>query len=119
MEKYICRPPGKKSRKIIARDHKVISSCVTREYSFVFEKGKGMHVWDVDGRKYLDFAAGIAVMNVGHTNPKVMHAIAQQTKKSAHIGFADFYAELPLKFCEELITHTPPQLNHVCFYTIW
>ncbi len=113
MEKYICRKPGPKSVRIIQRDHNVISQCVTREYSFVFKQGKGCYVWDVDGRKYLDFAAGVAVMSVGHTNPAVMKAIAQQTKRSAHCGFADFYAELPVKFAETLVSFLPSPLRQV------
>ncbi|MBI4170348.1 MAG: aminotransferase class III-fold pyridoxal phosphate-dependent enzyme [Candidatus Aenigmarchaeota archaeon] len=111
MEKYICRKPGKKSVKIIERDHAVISQCVTREYSFVFKQGKGCYIWDVDGRKYLDFAAGVAVMNVGHTNPVVMRAIAHQTKISSHAGFADFYAELPVRFAETLVSFLPSPLK--------
>ncbi len=112
-EKFICRRPGPKSVKIIGRDRAVISRCVTREYSFVFHHARGCDVWDVDGRKYLDFAAGIAVMNVGHTNPAVMRAIANQTRQAAHCGFADFYAELPVRFAEKLVSFLPQPLKQV------
>lgn len=112
-EKYICRKPGPKSVRIIERDQRVISPCVTREYSFAFHHAKGCHVWDVDGRRYMDFAAGVAVMNVGHSNPEVMRAIAQQTKKAAHCGFSDFYAELPVIFAEKLVSFLPPPLKKV------
>src|SRR3989344_4941606 len=96
--KFICRKPGPKSVKILERDRKVISPSLTREYSFVFKKSKGCYVWDVDGRKYLDFSAGVAVMNIGHTNPVIERAIRQQVKDAIHAGFSDFYAELPVKF---------------------
>lgn len=113
--KYICKAPGKKSREIIKRDHKVISQCLTREYSFVFKRSKDAYLWDVDGKKYLDFAAGVAVANIGHTNPDVMKAIREQTKLATHCGFSDFYAELPVRFAEELLTITPSNLQQVFF----
>ncbi len=97
--------------KIIKRDRKVISPSLTREYSFVFKKAEGCYVWDVDGRRYLDFAAGVAVMNIGHTNPVIEKAIHQQIKDAIHAGFSDFYAELPVKFVEHLLTFLPKHLN--------
>lgn len=111
--KFICKKPGKKSIKIIERDKKVISPSLTREYSFVFKKAKDCYIWDVDGRKYLDFAAGVAVMNIGHTNPVVEQAIHRQIKNAIHAGFSDFYAELPVKFAEYLLTFLPKYLNKV------
>ena len=113
MEKFICRRPGPKSVRIIRRDSKVVSSCVSREYSFVYKRASGCYVYDVDGRKHLDFAAGIAVANVGHSNPEVMRAIRSQTKLLTHCGFADFYAELPVEFCEKLVSFLPSPLEKV------
>lgn len=110
--KYVCRTPGSISRKIIARDHRVVSHCLTREYSFVFKKAKGCYVWDVDGWKYLDFSAGVAVANIGHTNPTVTKAITSQSKEAIHSAFGDFYAELPVEFIELLLTFVPRSLNN-------
>ncbi|MBI2076354.1 MAG: aminotransferase class III-fold pyridoxal phosphate-dependent enzyme [Candidatus Aenigmarchaeota archaeon] len=109
--KFICRSPGKKSVKIIQRDSKVISPSLTREYSFVFKRSKGCYIWDVDGRKYLDFSASVAVMGAGHTNPVVSKAIAAQSRLGYHCGFSDFYAELPVQFVEQLVTFLPKHLN--------
>lgn len=109
--KYQCREPGPKSRKITARDHRVVSDSLTREYSFVFKQASGCYVYDLDGRKYLDFSAGVAVANVGHTNPVVMEAIRRQTRKAAHSAFSDFYAELPVEFIELLLTFVPKNLE--------
>ena len=105
MTKFICRRPGPKSVAIIRRDDKVSSPSLTREYSFVYKKAKGMNIWDVDGRKYLDFSASVAVMGVGHTDSAVAKAITKQTKLGVHCGFSDFYAELPVRFCETLLGH--------------
>lgn len=112
--KFICRKPGPKSIKIIERDSKVTSSSSTREYSFVYKKAKGCYIWDVDNRKYLDFTASIAVMNVGHTNPDVAKAIREQTKNGFHSAFPDFYTEIPVRFIETLMKHLPSYLNR-CF----
>jgi 4-aminobutyrate aminotransferase len=114
-EQYVCRTPGKKSRSIIARDKKIISPSVTREYSFVYKKAKGMYVWDVDGRKYLDFAAGIAAMNVGHTNSEVVQAIQKQLKEGMHAAFSDFYAELPVQYAEQLVKAAGTGMKKVFF----
>lgn len=111
MPKFICRKPGKKSVEIIKRDYKVISPSLTREYSFVYNKAKDCYVWDVDGRRYLDFAAGVAVMGIGHTNPTIEKAVRAQINKGIHVGFSDFYAELPVKFVEYLLTFLPKYLN--------
>ncbi|MRR36982.1 aminotransferase class III-fold pyridoxal phosphate-dependent enzyme, partial [bacterium] len=48
---------------------------------------KGAMVTDVEGREYIDFGGGIAVMNVGHSNPKVVKAIKQQAEKFTHTCF--------------------------------
>lgn len=110
---FICRKPGKKSIRIIERDHKIISPSLTREYSFVFKRARGCYVYDVDGRRYLDFAAGVAVAGIGHTNPVIEKALHKQIKLGIHAAFSDFYAELPLEFSEFLLTFMHKQLDTV------
>ena len=53
--------PGPKSRAMIERDTKVTSPSYPRDYPFVISHGKGTEAWDVDGNRFLDFAAGIAL----------------------------------------------------------
>jgi 4-aminobutyrate aminotransferase/4-aminobutyrate aminotransferase/(S)-3-amino-2-methylpropionate transaminase len=50
-------------------------------------KAENAHVWDVDGKKYIDFAAGIAVVNTGHRHPKIMAAVASQLQDFTHTCF--------------------------------
>ena len=52
----------------------------------VLVKGKGSEVWDADGKEYLDFLAGIAVLNVGHCHPAVVKAIQEQAAKLVHVS---------------------------------
>jgi len=111
--RYPCRVPGPNSRKVISRDRKSASPSYGREYSFVYERGRGVWLWDADGRKHLDFAAGIAVMSVGHSNPDVVKAVKKQLAKGAHAAFPDFYAETPVKFIETLLGMVPKNLGRV------
>src|SRR5450755_295418 len=50
-------------------------------------KAENSELWDVDGRRFIDFAAGIAVLNTGHRHPKIMAAVAQQAQAFAHTCF--------------------------------
>jgi 4-aminobutyrate aminotransferase len=82
--------PGPNAKKIIERDRHVISPSYPRGYPFVMDHGKGTEVWDVDGNRFLDFAAGIAVNSTGHSHPAVVKAIQEQAEKFIHIS-SDFY----------------------------
>ena len=64
--------PGPKARAILERDAPVSSPSYPRDYPFVISHGKGVEVWDVDGNRILDFAAGIAVCATGHAHPQVV-----------------------------------------------
>lgn len=104
---------GKISQKIIHHDHKIMSPSYDRHSGFVYKRAKGVYLWDLDGHRYLDFAAGIAVMNAGHSNPEVIKAIKEQLKFGLHAAFPDFYAEIPVKFSDHLVSFTPRELNKV------
>ena len=81
--------PGQKAQALIARDKAVISPSYPRGYPFVMDHGRGTEVWDVDGNRFLDFEAGIAVASTGHSHPQVVKAIQDQTEKFIHIS-SDF-----------------------------
>ncbi len=57
---------------------------VFNRYKIVLDHGKGAYVWDVDGRKYLDFLGGIAVNVLGHDDPQLVEAVTQQAHKMIH-----------------------------------
>ena len=67
--------PGPNARRIIDRDAKVLSPSYTRGYPLVVERGEGAIVEDVDGNRFLDFNAGIAVVATGHCHAEVVRAI--------------------------------------------
>jgi 4-aminobutyrate aminotransferase len=105
------KPAASPSLEIIERDKKVISPSLTREAPLVFSRAAGSYIWDVEGKRYLDFAAAVAVMNSGHSNPAVAKAVRDQLRSGAHMGFSDFYAEKPVEFIEYLLTLLPKRLN--------
>jgi 4-aminobutyrate aminotransferase len=92
--------PGPKAEAIIKRDRKHISASYPRGYPFVMDHGSGTEVWDVDGNRFLDFAAGIAVVATGHSHPQVVKAIQDQAEKFIHIS-SDFYHETWVKLGEK------------------
>ena len=70
--------PGPNAKAIIERDQKYVSPSYTRDYPFVIARGEGAIVEDVDGNRFLDCAAGIAVNSTGVSHPEVVKAISEQ-----------------------------------------
>ncbi|MGI8659035.1 MAG: aminotransferase class III-fold pyridoxal phosphate-dependent enzyme [Candidatus Limnocylindria bacterium] len=99
--------PGPKGRALIDRDESVASPSLTRAYPLVAESGSGMVITDVDGNRFLDFAAGIAVCSTGHSHPDVVAAIKQQADRLIHIAATDFYEPRYTEFMERLAAIAP------------
>lgn len=93
---------GPRAREIIEQDCSAVSACIARPYPLVVETAKGSIITDVDGREYIDFVAGIAVMNAGYSNPYVQAAVSSQLEKMTHCAYGDFFAELPVKLAKKL-----------------
>ncbi len=94
-----------KSRDIVERDSKVIPS-MTRPYELVIDHAEGSTINDVEGNSYIDFAASVAVMNIGYNCKKVKEAVCAQMEKMVHCGFSDFHSEAPVKLAEKLCSMT-------------
>jgi 4-aminobutyrate aminotransferase len=92
--------PGPKAQQIIARDQRVVSPSYTRAYPFVMARGEGAEVEDVDGNRFLDCAAGIAVCSTGHSHPDVVKAIVDQAQRFLHMSGTDFYYEDQVQLAE-------------------
>ncbi len=108
--------PGPIARGIIERDESVISASYPRAYPFVMDRGRGCQVWDVDGNRFLDFAAGIAVVSTGHSHPNVVKAIQEQAEKFIHIS-SDFYHEAWVRLAEKLDEIAPFPADGASFMT--
>lgn len=99
--------PGPKARAIIERDAKVVSPSYTRDCPLVIARGEGAVVEDVDGNRFLDCAAGIAVNSTGVSHPEVVKAISDQAAKFIHMSGTDFYYEPQVRLAEELAKIVP------------
>ena len=75
--------------------------------SFFADRADNAELWDVEGRRYIDFAGGIAVMNTGHGNPKVVAAIAEQLKRFTHTCYQVVPYESYIALAEKLNAMTP------------
>jgi 4-aminobutyrate aminotransferase len=98
---------GPQAKTVIQRDKFLMSPSYTREYNLVVDKARGAEVWDVDQRRYIDFMAGIGVLNVGHCHPHVVEAVQQQLTKFWHICLSDFYYPAAVELAEHLQRTAP------------
>ena len=107
--------PGPKSRAMIERDSKVESPSYPRDYPFVMSHARGTEAWDVDGNRFLDFAAGIAVCSTGHAHPRVVAAVQQAAAKFLHIS-SDYWHEEMTALAERLSAIVPLGEPGMCFF---
>lgn len=99
--------PGPNAKAMIERDERCSSPSNTRDYPLVVRRALGSVVEDVDGNRFLDFAAGIAVCATGHCHPKVVEAIQQQAASLMHICGSDFYYPAMVDLVEKLVSIVP------------
>ena len=104
--------PGPRARAVIELDERVTSPSLTRVYPLVVARGEGAVIEDVDGNRFLDFNAGIAVNAAGHSHPAVSAAIHQQVDACLHYCSSDFYhpsyAELCVRLADSVVDHMGP-----------
>jgi len=78
------------------------------------EKAKGAYLTDTDGKKYLDFVAGVSACSLGHCHPKVTRAIRKQSRKYLHVMVYGEFAQAPaVHLCKELIALLPDNQESV------
>lgn len=106
---------GPQGRRMIERDQAVLSPSYRREYGLVVDQALGSEVWDIDGRRYIDFMAGVAVMNVGHRHPYVLNKVKEQLDRFWHICLSDFYYPEAIELAEKLQKIAPMPDTRVYF----
>ena len=107
--------PGPNAQALIARDALVTSPSYPRDYGFAMSHGRGCEVWDVDGNRFLDFAAGIAVCSTGHCHPEVVSAIRHAAGQFIHIS-SDFWHEGQTRLAERVSGLAPMREPAMCFF---
>ncbi|MFM8944081.1 MAG: aminotransferase class III-fold pyridoxal phosphate-dependent enzyme [Actinomycetota bacterium] len=94
--------PGPKARAHVDRDRSVTSPSLPRAYAFAPRRGSGSVVEDLDGNRFLDLNAGIAVTATGHCHPQVVEAIQRQAEQLLHYSASDFFLPIYAETCEAL-----------------
>ncbi len=79
--------PGPRSQALLERRKKSVLAGVATLHPIFIESASGSTVTDIDGNTFIDFTGGIGVMNAGHTNPAVTHAVAEQAAHFTHVCF--------------------------------
>src|ERR1700730_13447680 len=80
---------------------------ITTAHPVIADRAQGAELWDVAGNRYVDFAGGIGVMNVGHGHPRVMEAVRAQLDRVTHTSFQVVMYESYLRLAERLCAVAP------------
>jgi acetylornithine/N-succinyldiaminopimelate aminotransferase len=109
--KEVLQPP---SSAIVQNETKRIRELFERNvvpsytrFELVIERGEGSYVWDVDGKRYLDLAGGIAVCSLGHSHPEITKALTEQSRKLIHISNL-YYNELQGRLAKRIVDLIAP-----------
>ncbi|MBT9595538.1 MAG: 4-aminobutyrate--2-oxoglutarate transaminase [Vitreoscilla sp.] len=98
---------AKTNAAIMARRRAALPTGLGQTYDVVAERAENAEVWDVEGKRYLDFGGGIAVLNTGHRHPKIVAAVKAQLDKVHHTCFQVLAYEPYIELAERLIAKTP------------
>jgi 4-aminobutyrate aminotransferase len=109
--------PGPNARAWLSRDDAVMSPSYTRTYPLVVRRARMAMIEDLDGNRFLDFTAGIAVTAAGHSHPAVVDAIRKQAGRLIHMSGTDFYYTPQIKLAERLARLAPGDGPKRVFFT--
>ena len=87
---------------IIERERQFLLQTYSR-YPLVLQRGKGVFLYDLDGKRYLDFVAGLGVNALGHAHPRIVKAIREQAGRVIHLSnlyYNEFQGQLAEKLCK-------------------
>ena len=96
------------NQELARKQKEYVVPCVNTYFKepVAMDHGSMQHVWDVEGKQYLDFVGGIVTISVGHANPKVTSKVKAQVDKLHHVSTC-FLTEPMVALAEKLATLTP------------
>ena len=109
--------PGPKARAAIALDRRFTSPSYTRYIPLAVKRASMCMVEDLDGNRFLDFTAGIAVNNCGHCHPEIVKAIQEQAGNLLHMCGSDYYNEPQAQLAKRLCDLFPGKSPTRVFFT--
>jgi len=86
---------------------KYVPRGITSAHPVTVDRAQGSEIWDISGKRYIDFAGGIGVMNVGHAHPRIMKAVREQLDRATHTSFQVVHYESYLRLAERLCEVAP------------
>jgi 4-aminobutyrate aminotransferase / (S)-3-amino-2-methylpropionate transaminase / 5-aminovalerate transaminase len=101
------REPQASNALLMARRQAAIPRGVGHSHQIFIARGENAEIWDVEGRRYIDFAGGIAVLNTGHRNPAVIEAVKAQLDQYTHTCFQVLAYEPYVELAERLNAKAP------------
>jgi len=101
------KPTSQNNAELIARRRAIMPAGVGQTYNVFVDRAVNSEVWDVEGKRYVDFSGGIAVLNTGHQHPKVIAAVKAQLDKVHHTCFQVLAYEPYVELCERLVALAP------------
>ena len=116
LRKATARQASNVQRSKAEKIHRTFEKFVVPSYArfdLVLERGEGSYVWDVDGKRYLDLAGGIAVCSLGHAHPEITEALTEQAQKLIHVSNL-YYNELQGRLAKRIVDLIAPGRVFFC-----
>lgn len=107
---------AKTNAALMARRRAALPTGLGQTYEVFAERAEGAELWDVEGRRYIDFAGGIAVLNTGHRHPKIVEAVKAQLDAYHHTCFQVVAYEPYVDLAERLIAKAPGDFVKKAFF---
>src|SRR5215467_12389797 len=101
---------------LLGRRNKAVPRGVGHATPVYAARAENAEVWDVEGKRYIDFAGGIAVLNTGHRHPKIIEAVKAQLDQLHHTCFQVLAYEPYIELAERLIAKTPGDFAKKAFF---
>jgi len=114
--RIVVEPPGPRAREIVEQDARYVATS-TKTSPVVADRATGGVVTDVDGNDLLDFASGVAVLNLGHRHPRVVEAVKAQADRLMHFAGTDFYYDMQVELARRLGELVPGAHDKKVFFS--
>jgi 4-aminobutyrate aminotransferase len=114
--RIMVEPPGPKAREMVVQDSRYVATS-TKILPVAAAHAHGGVVTDVDGNDFLDFSSGMAVLNLGHTHPRVVQAVKEQADRLIHFAGTDFYYAAQVELARRLGNLAPGDQDRKVFFS--
>ncbi len=110
------REPNLNNAALMTRRNAAVARGVGQAHEIFVERALNAELWDVEGRRYIDFAGGIAVLNTGHTRPEIVEAVKDQLDRFSHTCFQVLAYESYVELAERLNALAPGNFAKKSFF---